>query len=822
MNNVCKVILLGCAVIGCSERQSPPENVTSSVAPADAGSGAARLLEHRARFTAGRWQPLRPALEPSGRTLRVESRLPGRADTPVEVIDVSSNVRARFQLRGATSSEAITADGLALYRDALPHADVIVRADGDGVEDFVVFEERPAAEELVYDVELGAASRARSVGRSVEILDPTGGVALRVAPPWVLDARGHRHDASIRLEGCGGAAAPGGPERCAFHVAWSDVTYPVLVDPSWISGLGAFREKGHATLTRLPGGRAITIGGFSNEIYDSATNKFTDTFGCQGSHDLYTDRHTSTMLASGSILVVGGNSMSDTDANAAAAYLDVPNGCVATGAMAVARGNHTATALPNGKVLVTGGRSSTAGTSLASAEIYDAATGAFAPTGAMSVARVDHTATLLLTGKVLVNAGTTTTSAELFNPATGTFAPTGPMTTVRLGTPTATLLPNGKVLVIGGRSDAVTPLASAELYDPATGTFSATGSMLLARDFHLATLLPNGKVLVLGGDTNAAELYDPKTGKFTATVPSIASYPAAASVLLENGRVLVIPEYGASEVYDPTKPLGVKCATAADCESGFCTDGVCCDAGCAGQCQACDVAGKVGTCTTVTGAPHAPRKPCAGAGSFCGGSCRGVNPNACSFADSKSICASVCKSNSQTTSTCNGLGDCVAGAAVTCSNLICADEHTCKPSCLTNADCVPGFACQGGKCINGTTCIDDHTAQPLDGAPRDCAPYRCDFGCKDKCISVSDCTTPNVCDLDGKCVPPDTAPSSDDGCNASGGSGGPLWPIAGFVALALARRRTRRRDPGRLSTDLPPEPSAIRRVARSCAPSRSR
>ena len=68
---------------------------------------------------------------------------------------------------------------------------------------------------------------------------------------------------------------------------------------------------------------------------------------------------------------------------------------------------------------------------------------------------------------------------------------------------TATLLPNGKVLVAGGCIMAVDDLSSAELYDPATGTWTATGSLGTARYGHTATLLPNGKVLVAGGDNGS-------------------------------------------------------------------------------------------------------------------------------------------------------------------------------------------------------------------------------------------------------------------------------------------------------------------------------
>ena len=70
---------------------------------------------------------------------------------------------------------------------------------------------------------------------------------------------------------------------------------------------------------------------------------------------------------------------------------------------------------------------------------------------------------------------------------------------------TATLLPNGKVLVAGG-SIAAAALSSAELYDPASGTWTATGSLGTARDSHTATLLPNGKVLVAGGVLMAPRL----------------------------------------------------------------------------------------------------------------------------------------------------------------------------------------------------------------------------------------------------------------------------------------------------------------------------
>jgi hypothetical protein len=180
-------------------------------------------------------------------------------------------------------------------------------------------------------------------------------------------------------------------------------------------------------------------------------------------------------------------------------------GFVFTGSMTDGRYLHTATLLNNGMVLITGG------VHLASAELYNPATGTFSITGSMTTARYGHTATLLNNGMVLITGGQSSTgysaSAELYNPATGTFTGTaGPMTTGR-SFHTATLLNNGMVLITGGYSGS-SFLASAELYNPATGTFSITGSMTTGRSNHTATLLNNGMVLITGGfNLASAQLY---------------------------------------------------------------------------------------------------------------------------------------------------------------------------------------------------------------------------------------------------------------------------------------------------------------------------
>jgi WD40 repeat protein len=215
--------------------------------------------------------------------------------------------------------------------------------------------------------------------------------------------------------------------------------------------------------------------------------------------------------------------------------------------MAVARGWHTATLLQDGRVLVIGGRTADAGSPLSvqdfrSAELYNPATATFTSTGSPARPLSQHTATLLPNGKVLIAGGvdatnpnltTATATAEIYDPATGAFSPTGNMTAARTGH-TATLLANGRVLITGGSG-----LSTAEVYDPATSSFSATGIMGLARASHTATLLSNGTVLVAGGGDSTAELYDPAAGSFIPTGGMESGRTAHSATLLQNGEILV-------------------------------------------------------------------------------------------------------------------------------------------------------------------------------------------------------------------------------------------------------------------------------------------
>jgi len=282
-------------------------------------------------------------------------------------------------------------------------------------------------------------------------------------------------------------------------------------------------------------------------------------------------QQTNTLLANGQVLSAGGivDCSANCSSSSAAELYDPATGAwsAATG-MATARANHVAVRLANGKVLVAGGHVRPV-LLTTTCELYDPETGAWSPTGSLATPRQFHQAALLPAGNVLIMGGLAidynpTASAELYDPLAGTWSSAGRMNTPRF-LHTTTLLPNGRVLVAGGSDtgggEPLRPVRSAELYDPSSGTWTATGALGLARFGHTATLLPDGRVLVVGGfDAGAKaierpELYNPATGQWSPATATTARTLHTAT-LLPNGKVLVAGGndsvvFKSAEVFDP-------------------------------------------------------------------------------------------------------------------------------------------------------------------------------------------------------------------------------------------------------------------------------
>jgi hypothetical protein len=253
---------------------------------------------------------------------------------------------------------------------------------------------------------------------------------------------------------------------------------------------------------------------------------------------------------------------------------NTPGTWARTQPLTVSREFYAAVVLGNGKALITGG---TNGSFLATAELYDPASGAFSPTGSMAVGRELHTATLLPDGTVLITGGVTpsgpTSEAEIYDPSTGTFKAVGSMTLPR-DSHTATLVnvQAGIVLITGGEDAQRHSLASAEIYNPQTQTFTAVANLQTPRKFHTATCFEScQRVLIAGGDDNdpilgdsflrSAEIFDftkqPAVSSFTSQM-EIARVLHTAT-LLDNGNILLAggdqgasPIANTAEVFSPT------------------------------------------------------------------------------------------------------------------------------------------------------------------------------------------------------------------------------------------------------------------------------
>ncbi|MEJ7787333.1 MAG: kelch repeat-containing protein, partial [Solirubrobacteraceae bacterium] len=282
----------------------------------------------------------------------------------------------------------------------------------------------------------------------------------------------------------------------------------------------------------------------------------------------------------GKVLVAGGT----TGPTSAELYDPKTRSFSPTGSLITPRRRHTATTLPDdGTVLVAGGETMTGtGTTsrLSSAELYDPAAGTWRPTGSLAEARAEHSAVLLPDGNALAAGGTADdadgrqvalASAEAYAPATGLWSSAGSLTIARYEA-TATLLPDGRPLFVGGLDTRFTPRRSTEIYAPSApgGPWIDGGSMNVGRGRHTATALPDGTTLVTGGETAgiaSTELYSAETATWSSAAPlatgrarhtaTLLGGPRCASscgdVLVVGGRRGITP-LASAELYSPPPP----------------------------------------------------------------------------------------------------------------------------------------------------------------------------------------------------------------------------------------------------------------------------
>src|SRR5438874_3800651 len=215
------------------------------------------------------------------------------------------------------------------------------------------------------------------------------------------------------------------------------------------------------------------------------------------------------------------------------------------------------------------------------------------------------------------------------------------------------------------------------------------------------------------------------------------------------------------------KSQGTSCGGDGECATGHCVDGSCCDTACNGQCQACDVAGSIGTCSTLaSGTPHASRAGCASDGSACGGTCNGSSAVACAYPGvATQRRAASCSSDVETVAaSCAGTGSCPALTTQSCGAYVCG-ATACKTSCAADGDCA-----SGNYCDSSHACVAKKTQASACGGDHECAAGPCvdGFCCNRAC--GGQCEACDVAGSVGTCSAATGAPHGARSACASDGT----------------------------------------------------
>jgi MYXO-CTERM domain-containing protein len=700
---------------------------------------------------------------PETRPQLADVMLPLRADVATTIQERATKMNVAFKMTDARPVEGAAKNGAVIYAAAGPGgSDVSFRVGPTGAEDFVLFERKPAAEEIRYRVDVREAAGLRLVENVLELLDTAGVPRLRMGAPYVVDGKG-RHDARVTLEDCAADHDPAGPwgrpptapgrGECTLQVAWggaSDpVLYPAALDPQWTATKSAMTEarSGH-TATLLVSGKVLIAGGETTtgavtthsktaELFDPVTA----TFAATGAMTTARSFHAAARLSTNNVVVAGG--VGATAALGATEIYDVTTSTFRTvGSLVVARAKPALVAFGANQALVAGGQDAT-GTVLDSAELFDATGENWSTTGRMGARRVGHYLAAGSSADATIVAGIT--SAALGDLAAcerftaGTWTPSAGLAAPRHDFGGASFS-DGKILVAGGFQASVGQvLATAELFDPIQNKWVAAGTLAHARTAHTLTALPSGAAVAAGGvlrDTTgkitsylkSAELFDPGSNTWNALTDMAVARAFHSATLLNDGRVLVAGGDGLAGAATNTAEVlaldaeGAACTLAATCASGFCADGVCCKTACVAPCTACALAitGKAsGTCAPVLVGKD-PR-----------GDCTDDGTPACTK-----------------DGLCDGTGACESYAAAPC---------TPKP-CTDGKECTSGFCADGICCATACSglCEACTAAKQGSGSDGTCGPVKAATDPDAECgqMGTGVCSADGTCDGTGVCQVP--------------------------------------------------------------------
>lgn len=268
-------------------------------------------------------------------------------------------------------------------------------------------------------------------------------------------------------------------------------------------------RRSGATATLLRNGKVLIAGGSdgagsslgSAELFDPSSGQFVSA----AEMTVPRSHATAVLLKSGQVLIAGGGAAGDRDQLTSAEIYDPETGrFLPAGSMNIGRSYYTAVVLSDGRVLLAGGFSGGKYPYRQvedTAEIYDPKTGHFTLTGNLSTPRYKHGAALLPDGRVLVVGGSnengrqyTYSSTEIYDPVNGRFSAGPSMKFERFKLPAGiAALTDGRVLIAGGASEP-------EIYDPVKNAFlPLNGQQLEGYFFSTATVLNDGRVLLVSG-----------------------------------------------------------------------------------------------------------------------------------------------------------------------------------------------------------------------------------------------------------------------------------------------------------------------------------